>query len=161
MRYPVIIHPNGLLTKKAKPVVDISEELITMLDNMYETMVAHDGVGLAAPQIGKNLRVAVIQEDEEDDVLELINPELVSYKGETVDVEACLSIPGKFGLVPRYEEIVVRYYDREGEEYELEADDYFARIIQHEMDHLDGVLFIDRATKLLTEEEVETYMEGK
>lgn len=159
MKYPVVLHPDKLLKRKAEKVTAITEELVTMLDNMYETMVAHDGVGLAAPQIGQSLRVAVIQADEEDDILELINPELVAYEGETVDIEACLSIPGQYGLVPRYDRIVIRYFDREGVEYELEADDYFSRIIQHEMDHLDGHLFIDKATKLMTEEEMVQYME--
>ncbi|MGX6962702.1 peptide deformylase [Vagococcus xieshaowenii] len=159
MNYPVVLHPDKLLKKQAKKVEAITEELIVMLDNMYETMVAHDGVGLAAPQIGRSLRIAVIQADEEDDILELINPEIVSFEGETIDVEACLSIPGKYGLVPRHDRIVIRYFDREGVEYELEADDYFSRIIQHEMDHLDGILFIDKATRLMSEEEMVQYME--
>lgn len=125
---------------------------------MYETMVAHDGVGIAAPQIGKNLQVAIVEVDEEDR-FELINPEIIESSGESVDVEGCLSIPHTYGTVKRADEITVRYFDREGEEMEVQAFGYLARAIQHEIDHLNGVLFIDKMIDKIPESELEQYME--
>ena len=125
---------------------------------MYETMVAHDGVGIAAPQIGKNLQVAIVEVDEEDR-FELINPEIIESSGESVDVEGCLSIPHTYGTVKRADEITVRYFDREGEEMEAQAFGYLARAIQHEIDHLNGVLFIDKMIDKIPESELEQYME--
>ncbi|MEG0294824.1 peptide deformylase [Enterococcus sp.] len=158
MRYPVIIHPNEKLMKKNREVTEITEELWTLLDDMHETMVAHDGVGIAAPQIGKNIQVAIV-EVEEGDLFELINPTIISAKGEDIDVEGCLSIPHVFGTVKRPDEIVVRYYDREGDEIEVEAYGYLARALQHEIDHLNGKLFIDKIIERIPEEELEAYME--
>lgn len=159
MRYPVIIHPNAKLTKKNREVTEITDELWTLLDDMHETMIAHDGVGIAAPQIGKNIRVALV-EVEEGDLFELINPTIISAKGEDIDVEGCLSIPHVFGTVKRPDEIVVRYYDREGDEMEVEAYGYLARALQHEIDHLNGELFIDKMIERIPEEELESYMEA-
>lgn len=158
MRYPVIIHPNDKLTRPNREVKEITEELWTFLDNLHETMVAHDGIGIAAPQVGRNIRVALV-EVEEGDLFELINPTIISAKGEDVDVEGCLSIPHVFGTVKRPDEIVVRYYDREGDEMEVEAYGYLARAFQHEIDHLDGKLFIDKIIEHIPEEELEQYME--
>ncbi|GGI66488.1 peptide deformylase [Enterococcus alcedinis] len=158
MRYPVIIHPNDKLMKKNREVTEITEELWALLDDMHETMVAHDGVGIAAPQIGKNIQVAIV-EVEEGDLFELINPTIISAKGEDIDVEGCLSIPHVFGTVKRPDEIVVRYYDREGDEIEVEAYGYLARALQHEIDHLNGELFIDKIIERIPEEELEAYME--
>lgn len=160
MIYPIILYPDRLLMSVSEEVTEITDELIDMLDNMQETMKAHDGVGLAAPQIGKRLQVAVIQLDEEE-VLELINPIIIDQSGETIDVEACLSIPDQYGTVSRAEQIVLRYFDRQGLEYEMEASDYLARIIQHEVDHLNGKVFIDQVVQRLTREEAEKYMEEK
>lgn len=159
MRYPIVIYPNKILTKPAKKVNEITDELIVMLDAMYETMTAHDGIGLAAPQVGKNVRVAIVQLEVEDELLELINPEIIFREGTTIDVEACLSIPNRFGTIKRSKSIVVRYFDREGEEYEVSANNYFARIIQHELDHLDGKLFINQIIEEIAPEDLEEYME--
>lgn len=136
----------------------ITDELVQLLEDMYETMVAHDGVGIAAPQIGKNLQVAIVEVDEEDR-FELINPEIIESSGESVDVEGCLSIPHTYGTVKRADEITVRYFDREGEEMEVQAFGYLARAIQHEIDHLNGVLFIDKMIDKIPESELEQYME--
>ena len=157
MRYP-IIHPDDQLRRKPKPVSMITDELVQLLEDMYETMVAHDGVGIAAPQIGKNLQVAIVEVDEEDR-FELINPEIIESSGESVDVEGCLSIPHTYGTVKRADEITVRYFDREGEEMEVQAFGYLARAIQHEIDHLNGVLFIDKMIDKIPESELEQYME--
>ena len=98
MRYPIIIHPDERLNKKAEPIEYITDEIVNLLDNMYETMVAHDGIGLAAPQIGKNLRLAVV-EVEEGDRFDFINPEIIEHKGTNIDVEGCLSIPETYGIM--------------------------------------------------------------
>ena len=158
MRYPIIIHLDDQLRRKPKPVSMITDELVQLLEDMYETMVAHDGVGIAAPQIGKNLQVAIVEVDEEDR-FELINPEIIESSGESVDVEGCLSIPHTYGTVKRADEITVRYFDREGEEMEVQAFGYLARAIQHEIDHLNGVLFIDKMIDKIPESELEQYME--
>ena len=118
MRYPIIITPDERLRRQAKPVKVITDELVQLLDDLYETMVAHDGIGIAAPQVGKNLQVAIV-EVEEDDRFEMINPEIIASSGESLDVEGCLSIPHTFGTVKRADEITVRYFDREGEEMEV------------------------------------------
>ncbi|KAF1295238.1 peptide deformylase [Enterococcus sp. JM4C] len=158
MRYPIIIYPNELLTKKMAPVTAITDEIITLLDDLYETMVAHDGIGIAAPQVGKNLRIALVEVDE-GDLFELINPEIIERKGSSIDVEGCLSIPETYGTVERADEITVRYFDREGEEIEVIAYDYLARAFQHEIDHLDGQLFIDKIIERIAADQLEKYME--
>ncbi|MGM0126224.1 peptide deformylase [Enterococcus sp. AZ194] len=158
MRYPIIIYPNEFLTKKMAPVTTITDEIITLLDNLYETMVAHDGIGIAAPQVGKNLRIALVEVDE-GDLFELINPEIIDKKGSSIDVEGCLSIPETYGTVERADEITVRYFDREGEEIEVIAYDYLARAFQHEIDHLDGQLFIDKIIEKIPADQLENYME--
>ena len=158
MRYPIIIHPDDRLLKKAAPIEYITDEIVTLLDDMYETMVAHDGIGLAAPQIGKNLRIAVVEVDE-GDRFDFINPEIIERKGTSIDVEGCLSIPETYGTVARAHEVTVRYYDREGSEMEVTAYGYLARAFQHEIDHLDGKLFIDQVIEKIEPEDLERYME--
>lgn len=158
MRYPIIIHPDDRLLKKAAPIEYITDKIVTLLDDMYETMVAHDGIGLAAPQIGKNLRIAVVEVDE-GDRFDFINPEIIERKGTSIDVEGCLSIPETYGTVARADEVTVRYYDREGSEMEVTAYGYLARAFQHEIDHLDGKLFIDQVIEKIEPEDLERYME--
>jgi peptide deformylase len=102
--------------------------------------------------------VAIV-EVEEDDRFEMINPEIIASSGESLDVEGCLSIPHTFGTVKRADEITVRYFDREGEEMEVEAFGYLARAMQHEIDHLNGVLFVDKLVERIPEEDLEKYME--
>lgn len=159
MRYPIVIYPNEHLTQKARPLPMITDETITLLEDMYETMIAHDGIGLAAPQIGKNLQLAVIEIDEETGLFELINPEIIERKGSDIDVEGCLSIPDTYGTVERADEITVRYFDREGDEIEVTAYGYLARAFQHEIDHLNGKLFIDKIIDPIKPEDLEAYME--
>lgn len=159
MRYPIVIHPNERLKQKAKPVTMITDETITLLEDMYETMIAHDGIGLAAPQIGKNLQLVVVEVDEETGLFELINPEIIERKGSDIDVEGCLSIPETYGTVERADEVTVRYFDREGDEIEVTAYGYLARAFQHEIDHLNGELFIDKIIDPIKPEELEAYME--
>ncbi|MFC4772491.1 peptide deformylase [Enterococcus hermanniensis] len=158
MRYPIILHPDERLNKVTEPIEYVTDEIVTLLDDMYETMIAHDGIGIAAPQIGKNLRIAVI-EVEENDRFDLINPEIIERKGTSIDVEGCLSIPETYGTVKRADEVTVRYYDREGSEMEVTAYGYLARAFQHEIDHLDGKLFIDQIIEKIAPEDLERYME--
>ena len=115
MILPLVLNPDERLTKACQPILEITDDIEILLDNLRETMIAHDGVGLAAPQVGKNLQVAVVEEDEEG-IIELINPKIVKATGKTIDVEGCLSIPHVYGTVQRAQEIVVHYYDREGDE---------------------------------------------
>lgn len=158
MRYPVIIHPNEKLRQPCEPITTITDELVKLLDDMYETMVAHDGIGIAAPQVGKAIQVAIVELDG-DERFEMINPVILEKKGSSIDVEGCLSIPHIYGTVERAEEITVRYYDREGDEMEVEAYGYLARAMQHEIDHLNGILFTDHMIQQIPEEELDKYME--
>ena len=132
----------SVLRKKSKPVKDFDEDLAELLDDMKETMHANDGMGLAAPQVGVLRRAVIV--DVNNMFLELINPEIISSKGETVEEEGCLSVGTFRGRVKRPFEITVSAYDRFGEPYTLRCVNWLARCICHELDHLDGVIFVDR-----------------
>ena len=158
----VIKNPAKILNEKTKEVEVIDESIIQLLDDLYDTMVEHDGVGIAAPQVNVDLRVAIVELGE--DILEMINPIVIETRGEAEDVEGCLSFPDLFGLVKRPTYVKIEASDREGRIYELEAEDFEARCILHEIDHLDGVLFDSKITRVLTPEELdEMYadMEGE
>lgn len=159
MRYPIVLNPHEILYRETKEVIEITDDLISLLDDMRETMIAHDGIGIAAPQVGKSLRVALVELDEELGLVELINPEIVARKGSQIDVEGCLSFPNIFGTVERAEEVTVQYFDRDGEEYEITATDTFARALQHEIDHLDGKVFVDKIIDRIAPEDLEKYVE--
>lgn len=133
---------SGLLRKKSRPVEKYDKRLETILDDMAETMYHSEGVGLAAPQIGILRRIVVI--DIGEGLTELVNPEIVFQKGEEEDYEGCLSIPGRRGLVIRPSEITVKAYDRSGKEIEVKGTGLMARALSHEIDHLDGILYIDK-----------------
>ena len=133
---------NPVLRKKAKLVTEIDDRIITLLDDMLETMRAADGCGLAANQVGVLRRVVVIEV--EDELFELINPEIVSTEGTQEEVEGCLSNPGIAGYVARPQKVVVRAYDRKGDLYEYTGEGLLARAFCHEIDHLDGILFTDK-----------------
>lgn len=135
-----------VLEKKSRPVKKVNDRLLTLIDDMLETMYEIGGVGLAAPQVGILKRVVVIDVSEEgDDPLILINPEIIEVDGEQVGDEGCLSVPGKVGTVSRPQHVKARAYNRDMEEYEIEASDLLARAICHEIDHLDGILYVTRA----------------
>ena len=131
-----------VLGKVCRPVEEITPRILTLLDDMVETMRAANGCGLAAVQVGVLRRVVVI-EIEDGEVFEMINPVIVKRKGHQEEAEGCLSIPGVSGITRRPMTVTVRYQDRTGEWYELEGDDLLARAICHETDHLDGKLFTD------------------
>lgn len=149
----VVIAPAKVLTQKTKEVEVINEDILALLDDLYDTMVEHDGVGIAAPQINVPLRVAIVELGE--DILEMINPVVIETRGEEEDVEGCLSFPNLFGLVKRPTYVKIEAADREGRIYELEAEDFEARAILHEIDHLDGILFDSKIVRVLTEAELE------
>jgi len=130
------------LRKICRPVDKIEKRLHVLLDDMAETMYAADGVGLAAPQVGVLRRIVVI--DVGDGLLELINPEIIETEGEKVGVEGCLSVPGRRCTVKRPTRVVVRAKDRRGREIEVEGTGLLATCLCHEIDHLDGILYIDK-----------------
>ena len=131
-----------VLRKKSKVVEKIDEKIIQLLDDMADTMYHADGVGLAAPQVGILKRVVVI--DIGDGLLELINPEIIETSGEQLDDEGCLSVAGEAGAVRRPYRVKVRAYDRDGNLFEIEGEELLARAFCHEIDHLEGVLFVDK-----------------
>lgn len=141
---------DDILRKKSKVVEKIDERIIELLDDMYETLKASDdGIGLAAPQIGVLKRLVVIDLTEEDgEIYRLINPVIVKSKGEQVCREGCLSVPTLLGDVARPKEVVVEALNENGEKIKIKAKDLLAVVLSHEIDHLDGVLFIDKATEL-------------
>ena len=130
------------LRKVARPVEEITPRIITLLDDMIETMRAAGGCGLAAPQVGVLRRIAVI-EVEDGVVYELINPKIIAFAGEQKESEGCLSNPGEYGITKRPKAVTVRAMDRNGQEYDLSGTDLLARAICHECDHLDGKLYTD------------------
>jgi len=148
----ILIYPDKRLRKKSVPVKSFDKKLHKMLDDMAETMYDAPGVGLAAPQIGENIRAIVVdinfQEDEENDLKELLNPEIIESSGTQISEEGCLSVPGFQGNIKRKENVVVEALNRNGDEIIIEASDLLSRVLQHEIDHLDGVLFFDRMSKL-------------
>ncbi len=138
-----------ILRKVCRPVEKFDEKLWTLLDDMAETMRDANGVGLAAPQVGILRRIVVI-EVEEGNLIELINPKIIAYAGEQDGTEGCLSVPGKWGMVKRPMHVTVRATNRHGEEFELTGSELLARAICHELDHLDGKLYIDVARNIET-----------
>ena len=130
------------LRKVCRPVDAITPRVLTLLDDMLETMRAANGVGLAAPQVGVLRRIVVV-EVEPGEVYELINPKIIAFSGEQEEQEGCLSNPGKYGVTKRPKHVTVRAMNRDGETYELTGSDLLARAICHECDHLDGRLYTD------------------
>ena len=133
---------NATLRKKSKPVTSFDEDLATLLDDMKKTMIEKGGVGIAGVQVGVLRRVIVIEADE-NEYLELVNPEILKTKGSVKDSEGCLSIPDFYCDVKRPKYVLVKAFDRKGKEFTFEAKDYLARCVCHEIDHLDGILFVD------------------
>lgn len=153
----IITDGDPMLRQKSKDIVEITDRTVKLLDNMVETMRDAEGVGLAAIQISHPLRLAVI--DIGEGLIELINPELVECTGEQTGLEGCLSVPGLYGKVTRSDRIMVKTLNRAGEEVHIDAENFLARAIQHEMDHMEGKLFTDIAEETydaaMIEEEVE------
>ena len=144
---------DDILRKKCRPVEKIDDRIITLLDDMTDTMNDANGVGLAAPQVGILKRVVVI--DVGDGVIELINPEIIATEGSVTSPEGCLSVPGKWGTVTRPERVTVRALDRNGNEFEMTGEEMLAKAFCHELDHLDGVVFVDKVEEYIDPEEMQ------
>ena len=149
----IVTSEDPVLRKKSRPVVNFDEKLWTLLDDMKETLKKADGAGLAAVQVGI-LRRAVIVDVGDGKPLELINPEIVETSGEQEGQEGCLSLPGKWGVVRRPEFVRVRAQNRKGQWCMYKGEGLKARCFCHEIDHLDGIVFTDRAKRMLTDEEL-------
>jgi len=144
----IVKAPDPVLRERAKEVTKFNNSLHKLLNDMAETMYDAEGVGLAAPQIAILKRVIVVDVGDENGLIEMVNPELVEQEGEQLGPEGCLSIPGQSGDVRRAQRIKVKGQDRDGKPFEIEATDFLARAFQHEIDHLNGVLFTDIAEEL-------------
>lgn len=142
------------LRKVSRPVETVTPRIRTLLDDMIETMRAANGCGLAAPQVGVLRRIVVI-ECEEGKVIELINPRIIARAGKQEETEGCLSCPGRWGITDRPRHVTVRALDRYGNEFDVSGSDLLARCFCHEIDHLDGILFPDKAIRMLDPDEVE------
>ena len=149
----IITEGDPTLTKVSRVVTKFDARLHELIDDMVETLKDANGVGLAAPQVGVLRRVVVLDTGEE--VLELVNPEILSATGEQTGLEGCLSVPGKYGIVTRPNVVKVRAQDRDGNWYEAEGEGLIARGFCHEIDHLDGHLYTEKVERFLTEEELE------
>ncbi|OQP08162.1 peptide deformylase [Geobacillus sp. 46C-IIa] len=152
---PIVTYPAPVLEQPCAPVTAFDRQLGRLLDDMYETMLAADGVGLAAPQVGIAKQIAVVDVGDEHGRIELVNPVIVEAHGEQIDVEGCLSFPGLFGEVPRAEHVKVRAQNRRGRLFTLSATGFLARALQHEIDHLHGVLFTSKVIRYCDLEELE------
>ena len=150
----ILTEGDPVLNKKAHPVTRFDEKLWNLLEDMKDTLLQSNGAGLAAPQIGI-LRRVVLVIDGEDRVIELINPSIVSSSGEQEGLEGCLSVPGKWAFLKRPMTVRVRAQDRNGEWFEAEDSELTARCFCHELEHLDGHLFVEHADRLYTTEEIE------
>ena len=147
----ILHYPEPLLKQKSLPVTEFNAELKQLAEDMVETMYDAPGVGLAAPQVGELKRLIILDcsaKDEPADLIVAVNPEVITGDGESLEEEGCLSVPGFWASVKRYAEVTMRYQDVEGQTHERQADGLLAVGIQHEIDHLEGILFVDRLSPL-------------
>ena len=151
----ILTLPDPRLTKPSSAVKKIDDSILKLLDDMAETMYDAPGVGLAAPQVGKNIRVIVVDVEHNKEghknLIELINPEITQSEGKVSGEEACLSIPGFMSEVKRKSHIMVEGLNRDGKKIKIDATELLSRVFQHEIDHLDGILFVDRLSRLKRE----------
>jgi peptide deformylase len=150
----IYTYPDDILTVPAKPLKDINGDTQALIDDMAETMYSAPGIGLAATQVGQSKRIVVIDvstAEEKHPLLVLINPEIVQFDGRIDSEEGCLSVPSYISTIRRHETVVVKGLDRNGKDIEIEGTGLLSRALQHELDHLDGILFIDRLSKIKKE----------
>ncbi len=157
----IVLEGDSVLHKHCRPVTNFDERLHQLIDDMRETLIGSDGVGLAAPQVGILRRVVLVletnvPEGEDPYIIELINPEIVESSGSQNGPEGCLSVPGRFGLVERPMDVTVRAQDRNGNSFEVKGHELTARVFCHELDHLEGKMFTQCASRMLTDEELES-----
>jgi peptide deformylase len=151
----IVMYPADILETNCKEVRVFDKKLAKLLNDMYETMLEYDGVGLAAPQIGIDQRIAIVDIGDETGTIEMINPEIVDSEGEQTGPEGCLSFPNLYGEVTRPFKVKIKAQNRKGKFYTFQAEEFLARAIQHEIDHLNGVLFTSKVSRYLTDEELE------
>lgn len=156
----ILTQGDPALAKTCHSVEKFDEKLHELLDDMKETLVQANGVGLAAPQIGILRRVVVVM-DAEDNMVELVNPQIIASAGEQTGLEGCLSVPGKYGVVTRPATATVRAQDRNGNFFEMSGEGIVARCFCHELEHLDGHLFVEHTDRLYTVEELEAMEDEK
>lgn len=149
----IIKEGDPALRKKCRPVEEITPRILQLLDDMHDTLEKAQGVGLAAPQVGVLRRIVIVEI--EDKKYEMINPEIIETKGKQEEIEACLSVPEKYGLVKRPQWVKVRATDRNGKVYEVSGNGLMARCFCHELDHLDGTLYIDKAIEMYDADDIE------
>lgn len=150
----ILTQGDPALAKTCRPVEKFDQKLHELLDDMKETLVQANGVGLAAPQIGILRRVVVVM-DAEDNMVELVNPQIIASAGEQTGLEGCLSVPGKYGVVTRPATATVRAQDRDGNFFEMSGEGIVARCFCHELEHLDGHLFVEHTDRLYTVDELD------
>ncbi|MDR0424606.1 MAG: peptide deformylase [Clostridiales Family XIII bacterium] len=144
----VILEGDEVLRKRSKEVKEVSGRILSLLDDMWETLESYNGIGLAAPQVGVLRRLAVIDTGAEGERIELINPRIISAEGSAEEEEGCLSFPGLIGIVERPQRLTVEAMGRDGKLFTIEGEGLLAKALSHEIDHLDGVLFVDKAISL-------------
>ena len=149
------------LTKVCRPVTEFNSRLHELLDDMVETLADANGAGLAAPQVGVLRRVCIVMDEDSEEYIELINPEIVAQSGEQTGLEGCLSMPGKWGIVTRPNVVRVRAQDRDGQWFEVEGEELTARAFCHEIEHLDGHLYTEHIDHFLSDEELRAYLEAE
>ena len=154
----IVTQGDECLSKVCRPVTAFNGRLHQLLDDMYDTLVESGGAGLAAPQVGVLRRCCLVLDEEAEEFIELINPEIIDQKGEQTGIEGCLSVPGKWGIVTRPNYVRVRAQDRDGEWFAVEGEGLTARCFCHELEHLDGHLYVEHIDHFLTEEELMEYM---
>ena len=146
MILPILQIGDEILKKKSAPVTEYNDELKKLLDDMKQTLADAKGAGLAAPQVGRNIRAFIV--DTDDGYYEFINPVILGTSGSQYGVEGCLSVKGKWGDVKRPRKVTIEAFDRNGKKFKVVARDFFARAVCHENDHLDGVLYVEKANNL-------------
>ena len=146
------------LNKVCRPVTEFNSRLHTLLDDMADTLAEANGAGLAAPQVGVLRRLCLVLDEESGEYLELINPEIIAVSGEQTGLEGCLSVPGKWGIVTRPNRVRVRAQDRDGNWFEAEGEELTARAFCHEIEHLDGHLYVEHIDHFLSDEELRDYL---
>ena len=159
LRKIVVMGEDDCLNKVCRPVTAFNKHLFELLDDMQDTLNDAAGAGLAAPQVGVLRRICLVLDEEAEAYMELINPEILETRGKTTRLEGCLSVPGKWGLVERPTYVRIKAQDRNGSWFEAEGEGMMAQAFCHEIEHLDGHLYVEHIDRFLTDEEVQAYMD--
>lgn len=154
----IVLEGDDCLKKVCRPIMEFNPRLHQLLDDMKETLRSANGAGLAAPQVGVIRRACIVLDEDADEMIELVNPEIIEQSGEQNGLEGCLSVPGKYALIVRPNRVRVRAQDRTGKVVEIERTGVTARAFCHEIEHLDGHLFTEHTNHILTDRELEDYL---